>query len=309
MMGVACAALGGISWFQPLHGSYVNGKKSQLIENYSKNKTSKLNDNLKNVLNSLNNNIRSNDRDLHNMSHITNDSDIKSTCEVLHRASTNNHLVSYNDIHLFNSIHYFNSLPFHNEAKDTYSNDSTVKESHEMTKDESQDMECTNHHHNENRMSNTEGKQMNNGKCYSSSHSKITAYEIVDNLDGCTNIQILFRNKMSSWISRCEERQKALRLAKEERRYKKERSIQLPQSIQSTVSNKYSKHSSTSHLIKSCKHHCCYDNHSNCRYFNCSQCSTIQSKLTNRSNCSGYSKTVNSEIDHQPNLITCKIVE
>ncbi|KAH8862182.1 hypothetical protein KSF78_0007739 [Schistosoma japonicum] len=304
MMGVACAALGGISWFQPLHGSYVNGKKSQLIENYSKYKTSKLNGDLKNVLNSLNNNIRSNDRDLHNMSHITNDSDIKSTCEVLHHASTNNHLVSYNDIHLFNNIHYFNSLPFHNEAKDTYSNDSTVKESHEMTKDESQDMECTNHHHNENRMSKTEGKQMNNGKCYSSSHSKITAYEIGDNLDGCTNIQILFRNKMSSWISRCEERQKALRLAKEERRYKKERSIQLSQSIQSTVSNKYSKHSSTSHLIKSCNHHRCYDNHSNCRYFNCSHCSTIQSTLTNRSNCSGYSKTVNSEIDRQPNLIT-----
>ncbi|KAK4469948.1 hypothetical protein MN116_007448, partial [Schistosoma mekongi] len=127
MMGVACAALGGISWFQPLHGCYVNGK----IKKYSKNKTSKLNDNLKNIFNTLNN------TDLHNISHITNDP-IKSTCEVLHHAPTNNHLVSYDDIHAFNSIHYFNSHPFHNEVNDIYSNDSTIKESHEMTVDKNQ---------------------------------------------------------------------------------------------------------------------------------------------------------------------------
>ncbi|KAK4469949.1 hypothetical protein MN116_007449 [Schistosoma mekongi] len=101
---------------------------------------------------------------------------------------------------------------------------------------------------------------------------------------------------MSSWISRCEERQKAIRLIKEKRYYKRQ---EYHQSNQSNILNKYSKHSSTSHKIKSCKHYCCYDNH-----LNCSHCSTIQSTLTNRNDFNGYSKIVNSQIDHQPNLIT-----
>lgn len=157
----------------------------------------------------------------------------------------------------------------------------------------------------------TVDKSAHEEKSNSLSNPKIT-YEISDNLDGCTDIQDIFRKKMSSWISRSEERQRRLRFIIQERRYRKEGDMKRTEVLHSVVSNNFSKRPSISHLDQSYKNH--YGNriHSNGDSGICcidrSDCSIVQSVLTNRNNSNNYIKTANSDKVLKRNFMKSKSV-
>ncbi|XP_018649666.1 hypothetical protein Smp_133980 [Schistosoma mansoni] len=169
-------------------------------------------------------------------------------------------------------------------------------------------MQCTNLHHMENTTLNTVDKLAYEEKRNSLSNPKIT-YEISDNPDGYTDIQGIFRKKMSSWISRSEERQRRLRFIIQERRYRKEKDMKRAEVLNSAVSNNFSKQPSVSHLDQSYKNHFGNGIHSNCDSRSCCccfdrpHCSTLESVPTNRNNSNNCFKMANSDKAPKRNFI------
>ncbi|CAH8523887.1 unnamed protein product [Schistosoma bovis] len=286
-----CAALGGISWFQPFNDNYINKEKHQPIRNHSVIRHTKLNDHF-----DLKHNPKS-FKEFHLNSkrlHILNKPNNVHTSKISYSMATNNKDLKTD----------------HNEVNDICSCQCYIEESPDIINDKNQeqtvtskslvDIQCTKLHHMENTtpLLHTVDKSAHEEKPNSLSNPKIT-YEISDNLDGCTDIQDIFRKKMSSWISRSEERQRRLRFIIQERRYRKEGDMKRTEVLHSVVSNNFSKRPSISHLDQSYKNHygnrihsngdsgiCCFDR---------SDCSIVQSVLTNRNNSNNYIKTANSD--------------
>uniref|UniRef100_A0A5K4FAC9 Homeobox domain-containing protein n=1 Tax=Schistosoma mansoni TaxID=6183 RepID=A0A5K4FAC9_SCHMA len=295
-----CAALGGISWFQPL-----NEEKRQSIKNHSiVIKHSKFNDHL-----SLKNNSKSFNETCSNSKSVY-------TSKISYSIPTYKDIK--NDQFDFNDIDNLNNHSLPSEGNDIYSCQCNMTESPDIINDNSQeqtvtlrsleDMQCTNLHHMENTTLNTVDKLAYEEKRNSLSNPKIT-YEISDNPDGYTDIQGIFRKKMSSWISRSEERQRRLRFIIQERRYRKEKDMKRAEVLNSAVSNNFSKQPSVSHLDQSYKNHFGNGIHSNCDSRSCCccfdrpHCSTLESVPTNRNNSNNCFKMANSDKAPKRNFI------
>ncbi|VDP67829.1 unnamed protein product [Schistosoma mattheei] len=334
---------GGISWFQPFNDNYINKEKHQPIRNHSVIRHTKLNDHfdLKHDpksfkefhLNSKKLHILNKPHNVHTskISYCipTNNKDLKSdynevndicSCQCYMEESpdiindknqdpTIKSVDAVVKLHRLRWLGHVLRIPGHRLPRRpmlTSVGDGWKKVREQTVTSKSMvDMQCTKLHHMENTtpLLHTVDKLAYEGKSNSLSNPKIT-YEISDNPGGCTDIQDIFRKKMSSWISRSEERQRRLRFVIQERRYRKEGDMKRTEVLHSVVSNNFSKRPSISHLDQSYKNH--FDNgiHSNGDSGTCCfDRSVIGSVLTNRNNSNNYFRTANSDKVLQRNFI------
>nr|CAH8843267.1 unnamed protein product [Trichobilharzia regenti] len=266
----ACAASGGISWFQPLNQSRLNNKN---IERKSA-KDNKRSNVIKclyreipcrfGVSSTMNQSIGSDDHQQQlgrKYTTATAAAAAANCLHTLHNHSCHNGGEGFCDTESNDSSTAKQKSS--SEAEEVEEGDNNVKEKPETLKSSIiTKMRCNQHQDTESFSSSiTDGVvvDLHPGQKNSPISKRIT-YEIRDNIYGAeSNIQTLFKKRMSAWISRCEERQKRLHLASAERRYQKAMDMERTQLFHPTLSDQYTRRPLSSHLSKVDPCHCGFE--------------------------------------------------
>ncbi|CAH8842899.1 unnamed protein product [Trichobilharzia szidati] len=309
----ACAASGGISWFQPLNQNRFNNIESRSARDKQRSNIKCLYREIPcRFASSLNRSIVNNNDQLGR----------KSSVAANYCVHT-----SHNHAHNHNGGGFCDDTESNDESSTAKQKSSSSEaEEAEVEEDDNDEkekpetlksslltnMKCCNQHQQqdtESFSSNiiTDGVDLHPGQKNSPISKRIT-YEIGDNIYGAESIQTLFRKRMSAWISRSEERQKRLHLASAERRYQKAMDMERTQLFHPTLSDQYMRRPLNSHLSKVNPCHCGADcggvgegggggrstwrDISNC-CVHCSRNSNNQTVQSNRSNNGGDSHCTN----------------